>query len=342
MNKTILVTGSAGFIGFHLCKKLIENGIQVIGLDNINNYYDTTLKKKRLEILSKKSFNKNNWKFIKADLLDKKFLLQIFREYTPETVINLAAQAGVRYSIKNPIAYINSNIVGFQNILDCSMINKVKHFLFASSSSVYGGNINQSFSELNSVDHPVSIYAATKRANELFAHSYSHLYEMPSTAMRFFTVYGPWGRPDMAPMIFANSIYSKKPIEVFNYGNMSRSFTYIDDVIESIQRLIEKPAIIDKNFDKKNPNPSSSYCPFRIFNIGNNKSVNLEEFISLLEKEIGINAIKEYREMQDGDVKETCADNSILREWVGDLPETSLEFGIKEFVSWYKNFYNHS
>ena len=338
MNKNILVTGAAGFIGFHLCKKLIKNGIKIIGIDNINDYYDIELKKKRLEILSQTS-SKNNWQFLKTDLIDKDQLLQIFQDHKPETVINLAAQAGVRYSIENPIAYINSNIIGFQNILDCCKSNKIKHLLYASSSSVYGGNINTSFSELNSVDHPVSIYAATKRANELFAHTYSHLYNIPSTGMRFFTVYGPWGRPDMAPMIFANSIFSGKPIKVFNFGKMSRSFTYIDDVIDSIERLIQKPASIDKKFDKQNPRPDSSWCPHRIFNIGNNESIKLEEFIYLLEREIGKNAIKEYEEIKPGDVKETKADNSILQEWIGTYPKTPLNIGIQKFIKWYLEYY---
>ena len=341
MNKNILVTGAAGFIGFHLCKKLIDNGIKIIGIDNINDYYDIELKKKRLEILSQTSCT-NNWLFYKTDLLDKDQLLQIFQDHKPEIVINLAAQAGVRYSIENPRAYINSNILGFQNILDCCKESSIKHLLYASSSSVYGGNINSSFSELNPVDHPVSIYAATKRANELFAHTYSNLYDIPSTGLRFFTVYGPWGRPDMAPMIFANSIYSQKPIQVFNYGNMSRSFTYIDDVIDTIEKLIEKPAIIDNNFDENKPNPSSSNTsPHRIFNIGNKESVNLENFISLIEKEIGIKAIIEYREMQAGDVKETKADTSLLEDWIGEYPKTPLDQGIKKFITWYRNFYNY-
>ena len=341
MNKNILITGSAGFIGFHLCKKLILNGSKVVGIDNVNDYYDIGLKKKRLEILSKISSKNNNWQFFKTDLVDKEELFQIFKKHKPSIVINLAAQAGVRYSIENPLAYIDSNIVGFQNILDCCKSNKIKHLLYASSSSVYGGNINTSFSELDSVDHPVSIYAATKRANELFAHTYSHLYSIPSTGMRFFTVYGPWGRPDMAPMIFVNSIFSRKPIKVFNFGRMSRSFTYIDDVIDSIMRLINKPAEIDKKFDKNNPIPSSSWCPHRIFNIGNHESIKLEEFISLLEKEIGENAIKVYEDMQPGDVKETKADNSILKDWVGEYPKTPLDQGIKKFINWYRKFYDY-
>ena len=341
MFKNILITGAAGFIGFHLCKKLLlENKYSVLGIDNINDYYDVELKKRRLDVLNNlKCEKKTKWEFIKTDLTDEGRLLEIFKTFKPDIVVNLAAQAGVRYSIENPKAYIWSNIIGFQNILDCCKEFKVKHLLYASSSSVYGGNINTPFSELDSVDHPVSIYAATKRANELFAHTYSHLYNIPSTGMRFFTVYGPWGRPDMAPFIFTNSIYLRKPIKIFNYGKMSRSFTYIDDVIESIQRLIIKPPDVNDNFDKKEPNPANSWCPHRIFNIGNHNSVELKDFISLLEKEIGINAIKEYTDMQKGDVKNTLADNKLLKEWIGEMPEVSLENGIKKFIEWYKSFY---
>ena len=340
MFKNILITGSAGFIGFHLSIKLLELGYQVTGIDNINSYYDENLKKKRLEIISKKSQKEQkSWKFIKMDIREEDQLKRIFKESKPSVVVHLAAQAGVRYSIENPKAYIDSNIVGFQNILECCKIFKTKNLLYASSSSVYGGNKLTPFSELHSVNHPVSIYAATKRANELFAHTYSHLYNIPSTGMRFFTVYGPWGRPDMAPMIFANSIISKKAIKVFNFGKMSRSFTYIDDVIESITRLINKPAIPDKDFDRNNPNPSTSWCPHRIFNIGNNESVHLEDFILSLEKEIGMDAIKEYKDMQPGDVKETKADISIVEGWIGGNPKTPLEKGIKNFINWYKYFY---
>jgi len=341
MFKNILITGSAGFIGFHLCKKLLETEHSLIGIDNLNNYYDIGLKKRRLEILNNlKNEKEAKWEFIKTDLTDQDKLLEIFKTFKPQIVVNLAAQAGVRYSIENPKAYINSNIVGFQNILDCCKAFKIKHLLYASSSSVYGGNINTPFSELDSVDHPVSIYAATKRANELFAHTYSHLYNVPSTGMRFFTVYGPWGRPDMAPMIFTNSIYLGKPIQIFNYGKMSRSFTYIDDVIESIKRLLDKPPTFNKKFNKKEPNPATSWCPHRIFNIGNNNSVKLEDFISLLEKEIGMNAIKEYTDMQQGDVKETFADNKLLKDLIGEIPQVSLENGTRKFIKWYKIFYN--
>ncbi len=340
MKKNILITGSAGFIGFHLCKKLIIDGFKVIGIDNINEYYDIKLKKKRLEILSDISCKKNNWKFYKADLLNKDKLLQIFQDHNPATVINLAAQAGVRYSIKNPRAYIDSNIVGFQNILDCCKSSSVKNLLYASSSSVYGGNINTPFSEVHPVDHPVSIYAATKRANELFAHTYSHLYDIPCTGMRFFTVYGPWGRPDMAPMIFADAIINKKTLKIYNYGNMSRSFTYIDDVIDILMELIQKPAAKDNSFDPKEPNPSSSWCPNKILNIGNDNAVGLLTFINMLERELGLEAIKNFEVLQKGDVLNTLSDNTIINEWIGNQPKTSINEGIKTFVNWYKNYYD--
>ena len=339
MNRNILVTGSAGFIGFHLCKKLIEDGHQIIGIDNINDYYDTKLKKERLKILSKKSFESKNWRFLKIDLNNKDTLLDIFQEYKPKTVINLAAQAGVRYSLENPGAYINSNIIGFYNILECCKISKVKNLLYASSSSVYGGNTKVPFSENDSVNHPVSLYAATKKSNELLAHSYSHLYGISCTGMRFFTVYGPWGRPDMAPMIFADAIINKKTLKIFNYGNMSRSFTFIDDVIEILIRLIQKPATPDKNFNSKKPNSATSWCSHRIFNIGNDNSVALLTFIKMLEKELGLEGIKDFESLQKGDVVNTLSDNTNIDEWIGAYPKTSLNKGIKKFINWYKDYY---
>ncbi len=339
MNKPILVTGCAGFIGFHICKKLLENGFNVIGIDNINNYYDINLKNKRLAILSKLHLKNQTWNFYKTDLINKDKLFEIFKEYNPETVINLAAQAGVRYSLENPSAYINSNIVGFSNILECCRSSKVKRLLYASSSSVYGGNTKIPFSENDPVNHPVSLYAATKRSNELMAHTYSHLYKLSCIGLRLFTVYGPWGRPDMAPMIFADAIINKKPIKVFNHGNMSRSFTFIDDVIQNIFDLMQKPAVIDQNFNCKYPNPSTSFAPNMILNIGNSESINLEKFISYLETEFGINAIKEYEETQKGDVNDTQADDSLLKNWIGDSPKTPLSIGIKSFADWYKNYY---
>ncbi len=339
MIKNILVTGSAGFIGFHLCNKLIENGINVIGIDNINDYYDTRLKNERIKILNKTSSKKHNWKFFKLDLLNKDLLLQIFQEYKPEIVINLAAQAGVRYSLTNPDAYINSNIIGFFNILECCKINNVESLLYASSSSVYGGNTKIPYSENDSVNHPVSLYAATKRSNELMAHSYSHLYNISCTGIRFFTVYGPFGRPDMAPMIFTDAIINKKTLKIFNNGNMSRSFTFIDDVINILIKLIQNPAETDPFFDTQKPNPSTSWCPHRILNIGNNISVGLLDFVKALEKELGMEAIKDFDSLQKGDVISTVSDNTIINKWIGTYPKTSLSIGIKKFVNWYINYY---
>ncbi len=340
MSKYVLVTGCAGFIGFHLCRKLIEEEYKVIGIDNINSYYDKKLKKKRLEILSQINLNTKNWKFLKIDLVDKDSLLEIFQKYKPQTVINLAAQAGVRYSIKNPTAYINSNILGFYNILECCKIFKVKNLLYASSSSVYGGNTKIPFSENDSVNHPISIYAATKKSNELMAHSYSHLYGFACTGIRFFTVYGPWGRPDMAPMIFADAIINKKTLKIFNYGNMSRSFTFIDDVIEILISLINKPAVPDENFDSRNPNSATSWCSHRIFNIGNDNSVGLLTFVNMLEEELGLEAIKDFVSLQRGDVVNTISDNTNINKWIGTYPKTSLKKGIKIFIKWYKDYYN--
>ena len=337
--KKIIVTGAAGFIGFHLTRKLLESGASVLGIDNVNDYYDTSLKEKRLEILKNLSLKKNSWEFIKTDLINKESIFDVFNSYKPEVVVNLAAQAGVRYSLKHPSKYIYSNIVGFSNILEACKISKVRNLLYASSSSVYGGNTKVPFSENDSVDHPVSLYAATKRSNELMAHSYSHLYGIACTGLRFFTVYGPWGRPDMAPMLFADNILRKKPIKIFNYGDMTRSFTFIDDVTEIVYRLIQKPAQPDKLFNKNKPNISTSWCPHKIINIGNPKSTKIEDFVFQLEKELGINAKKEYQNMQLGDVKNTLADDKILRNILGNYPMTKLEDGIEKFIFWYKNYY---
>ncbi|WP_075506974.1 NAD-dependent epimerase/dehydratase family protein [Prochlorococcus marinus] len=341
MSNFIVVTGAAGFIGFHLCRRLISSGINVVGLDNINDYYDSSLKEKRLEILNKISLKKNTWKFIKTDIANKDSLLKIFEKYVPKTVVNLAAQAGVRYSLENPSAYIHSNIIGFSNLLEVCKISKVENLLYASSSSVYGGNTKVPFSEADSVNHPISLYAATKISNELLAHTYSHLYGIACTGLRFFTVYGPWGRPDMAPMIFTKAILSKESIRIFNNGNMSRSFTYIDDIIEIICKLLKKPATPDDKFDRNLPNPSSSWNPHRIFNLGNENSINLLDFIYCLEDELGIEALKEYEEMQSGDVKNTASDCTSLREWIGPIDYTSLNKGIKEFIKWYKDYYKN-
>ena len=341
MEQKILITGSAGFIGYHLSKKLIELGANVLGIDNLNSYYDVDLKNARLKEIEKLiSSNKSSWHFYKTDISKKESLIEIFNKNRPKIVINLAAQAGVRYSLSNPELYIESNIVGFTNVLECCRNFKIKNFLYASSSSVYGGNTKVPFSEKDSTNHPVSLYAATKRSNELIAHSYSHLYDIPATGLRFFTVYGPWGRPDMAPMKFTKMIFEKNKIKVFNYGKMSRSFTYIDDVAEIIKLFIRKPAKGEKCFDAKNPNSSISWAPHKIFNIGNPTNINLLDFIKILEKEIGIDAIKELSPMQAGDVIDTYSDCELLKKYVGIGPSTPIDKGVKEFVSWYKYFYN--
>ncbi len=339
----ILVTGAAGFIGFHLCKKLIRSDYKVIGLDNLNSYYDISLKQERFNQLKKERElrKKNNFTIIEGSLEDNDLISSIFNKYNFDFVFHLGAQAGVRYSLENPHAYIDSNIKGFLNILEGCKNNQPKNLIFASSSSVYGGNEKIPFKENDSVDHPVSLYAATKKSNELMAHAYSHLYNIPCTGLRFFTVYGPWGRPDMAPMIFTKSIIEKTPIKIFNNGDMARDFTYINDVIESMFRILKKT--VEKNilFDKKNPESSTSWCPYKIFNVGNSKSVRLIEFITTLENEIGEKAIKIYEPMQAGDVKYTSADTSLLDSWIGFNPNTELKVGIKEFVKWYKAYYNH-
>ena len=332
----ILVTGAAGFIGFHLCKKLIKDGFSVIGIDNLNSYYDIKLKHDRLRLLFEYSqANNNNFIFEKIDIQNDNLLKSLFINHQPSKVVNLAAQAGVRYSLENPKAYINSNIVGFQNIIDCCKNFKIENFIYASSSSVYGGNTKIPFSEDDPVDHPCSLYAATKRSNELIAHTYSHLYELPSTGLRFFTVYGPWGRPDMAPMIFANSILKNKPIKIFNGGDMSRDFTYIDDIIFYLVKILNKPAYSDFSFKKDNPSPCTSWSPHRIFNIGNSQKISLMNFIEILEEEIGKKAIKEYSEMQPGDVKDTLSDTKKIELWTDFVPKTALREGIKEFINWY-------
>ncbi len=334
----ILVTGAAGFIGFHLSKELLLRGYKVIGLDNINSYYDVSLKKARLKILEKNSKD-NNFILKKGNLEDSAFIKDIFSEYKPQKVVNLAAQAGVRYSLENPMAYINSNIVGFQNLIEESKVNKVEHFVYASSSSVYGGNTLLPFSEKNSVEHPISIYAASKKSNELVAHTYSHLYGLPTTGLRFFTVYGPWGRPDMALFLFTKSIINKEPIKVFNNGEMSRDFTFVDDIIQSLVRVIDKPPGYDREFDTSNPNPSSSWAPYKIFNIGNSSPVSLMEYIEEIEHALGIKSIKEFLPMQPGDVKATFADTGELEKWTNFKPKTTIKTGIGRFIKWYLDFY---
>tara|TARA_B100000963_G_scaffold357801_1_gene380856 strand:+ start:908 stop:1924 length:1017 start_codon:yes stop_codon:yes gene_type:complete len=334
---TTLVTGAAGFIGFHLCKRLIKEGEKVIGIDNINNYYDVNLKNKRIQILNNSS--KDSFYFFKVDIEDKDKIIDLFREYNPDKVVNLAAQAGVRYSIENPDIYIQSNLVGFLNIIECCRNFDVKHFIYASSSSVYGGNIKMPFSESDNVDHPVSLYAATKKANELIAHSYSHLYDLPSTGLRFFTVYGPWGRPDMALFLFTKAIIEGSPINVFNKGDMIRDFTYIDDIIESLFRVINNPPKIDPSFNKLEPNPSSSWAPHKVFNIGNSEPISLMKFIEAIEISLGKKAKKIFLPMQPGDVQATSADTYLLEKYIDYKPNTSFEVGIKNFVDWYRDFY---
>ena len=340
MKVKILVTGIAGFIGFHLCKKLIAMGYKIIGIDNLNDYYDTNLKKSRIRKLQTISEHKlNSFEFYISNLESIDKIEEIFRKHSPNIVINLAAQAGVRYSVTNPIEYINSNIYGFLNILENCKKAKVEHLIYASSSSVYGGNKKIPFSENDPVEHPVSLYASTKRSNELMAHNYSHLFNLPTTGLRFFTVYGPWGRPDMAPMIFAKSIFSKKPIKIFNYGKMSRDFTFIDDTVEYIYRLLDKPPISSKFINQNIIPIDESWAPFRILNVGNGNPLSLMNFINLLESEIGISADKLFIEMKKEDVKETAADITKIIKLTGYKPQTLLVDGIKEFITWYKDYY---
>ncbi len=337
----VLVTGSAGFIGFHLTMKLLEMNVEVIGYDNLNSYYDITLKRARLKLIKEKSnATKTKFNFINANLEDKIELENVFQIYKPTKVVNLAAQAGVRYSIENPSAYINSNIVGFSNILECCKVNNIEHLVYASSSSVYGGNTNLPFSEKHTVDHPVSLYAATKKSNELMAHTYSHLFGLASTGLRFFTVYGPWGRPDMALFLFTNAILAGKPIDVYNHGKMVRDFTYIDDIIESLVRIINKNASIDDKFNTKEPNPSTSWCPYRIFNIGNSRPIPLMDYISALEDSLGREAKKAFKPIQPGDVSITAADTSALEKWIDFKPNTTIKEGVQNFVEWYFDYYD--
>jgi UDP-glucuronate 4-epimerase len=344
----VLVTGSAGFIGFHLTEKLISEGFTVVGIDNINDYYDTRLKFARLwqSGICKEAENWNtavqsskyaNYRFVRLNLEDKADLMALCRAENFDVVINLAAQAGVRYSIQNPDAYVQSNVVGFLNILEVCRSFKVKHLVYASSSSVYGLNERLPFAVSHNADHPISLYAATKRANELMAHSYSHLYNIPTSGMRFFTVYGPWGRPDMAYYLFADSIKNEKPIKVFNHGKMKRDFTFIDDAVDGIVKIIEHPAQPAENWDGITPDPSISKAPFRVYNIGNNVSVELMDLINEIEKNIGKEAILEMHDMQDGDVLATWTDIESLKKY-GYKPDTPIKKGIKHFVDWYTNF----
>lgn len=331
----ILITGAAGFIGFHLSKKLLDHSYQIIGIDNLNDYYDPRLKESRLEILS----NYNNFNFHKLDLKEKVAVDEIFETYKPTHVINLAAQAGVRYSIENPYAYVDSNLIGFMNILEACRNYPVEHLLYASSSSVYGGNKVAPFSTNHNVDHPVSLYAATKKSNELMAHTYSHLYGIPTTGLRFFTVYGPYGRPDMAYFSFTKDILAGKPIKVFNHGKMERDFTYIDDIVEGIVKLINKAPAANKDWDESKDDLSTSFAPYKIYNIGNNNPVQLMRFINALESALGKEAEKVYMDMQPGDVLRTYADVSDLERDINFKPSTNIEDGLAKFVEWYEDYY---
>ena len=337
----ILVTGSAGFIGYHVSLSLLKRGEEVVGIDNLNDYYDISLKKARLKELTE--FDKKNeissFNFIKLDISSTKDVERLFIDEGFDAVINLAAQAGVRYSIENPYAYINSNIIGFMNILEGCRHNNIKHLVYASSSSVYGSNEKLPFSVSDSVDHPLSLYAATKKSNELMAHTYSSLYGLPTTGLRFFTVYGPWGRPDMALFTFTKSILAGDPINVFNHGNHKRDFTYIDDIVEGVVSCLDNPAQPNKNWDGSRPDPGSSKFPWKVYNIGNSSPVELSRYIGLLEKELGKTAKQNFLPMQPGDVPNTSADVSSLADDIGYSPDTPVEEGIRKFAIWYKEFY---
>jgi len=336
--QSALVTGVAGFIGFHLARRLLKDGRRVVGIDNINPYYDVALKEARLEALKGES----NFIFIKMDLTDRKPLERLFARQAFDVVVNMAAQAGVRYSIENPYAYVDSNLVGFVNLLECCRHNSVKHFVFASSSSVYGANTTMPFSVHHNVDHPVSLYAATKKANELMAHTYSHLYRLPSTGLRFFTVYGPWGRPDMALFLFTRAILENQPLKVFNHGKMQRDFTYIDDIVEGVVRVLGRLPQANPNWSGAAPDPGTSSAPYKIYNIGNNNPVELIEFIEVIEAALGKRAQKEFMDLQPGDVVATYADVDDLMQDVGFKPTTPIEVGVGRFVQWFKDFYGYN
>lgn len=337
-----LVTGNAGFIGFHVAKRLMERGDAVVGFDVVNDYYDPALKEARLKILEETAARTGAaYSFIRRNLADRAAVETCFAEHRFDRVIHLAAQAGVRYSIDNPHAYVESNIVAFTNILEACRHGSVPHLTYASTSSVYGANTKMPFSEHQGVDHPLQFYAATKRANELMAHSYSHLYRLPTTGLRFFTVYGPWGRPDMALFLFTKSILAGEPIKVFNQGNHTRDFTYVDDIVEGVIRASDKIAASDPTWDSEHPDPATSNAPFRIFNIGNSRPVKLSAYIDALEKSLGKKAERDLLPLQPGDVPDTFADASLLQESVGYKPETTVEEGVARFVEWYKASYSN-
>jgi UDP-glucuronate 4-epimerase len=331
----ILVTGAAGFIGMHTALRLLERNDEVIGVDNLNDYYDVSLKDARLARLRDHS----SFRFEKLDVADSDGMSALFAREQPERVAHLAAQAGVRYSLQNPHAYVTSNLMGFANILEGCRHNAIEHLVYASSSSVYGGNTRMPLSEQHSVDHPVSLYAATKKSNELMAHTYSHLFGLPTTGLRFFTVYGPWGRPDMALFLFTRAILEDRPIDVFNNGAMVRDFTYIDDIVEGVIRILDRPAEPDAFYDSDQPHPATSDAPYRIFNIGNNSPVNLMDYINALETALGRTARKRFLPMQPGDVQATYADTSMLQSWIGFKPATPIQAGISRFIRWYCDYY---
>jgi UDP-glucuronate 4-epimerase len=331
----ILLTGAAGFIGMTTSLRLLARGDEVVGLDNLNDYYDVTLKQRRLDRLTPSA----NFRFVKMDVADRPGIAQLFAEGRFDRVIHLAAQAGVRYSLQNPHAYVDSNLEGFINILEGCRHGGVQHLTYASSSSVYGGNTKMPFSEHDSVDHPVSLYAATKKANELMAHTYSHLYGLPTTGLRFFTVYGPWGRPDMALFLFTKAILEGRPIDVFNHGNMQRDFTFVDDIVEGVIRVNDRVAAPDPAYDPVKADPATSNAPYRVFNIGNNNPVPLLDFIACIEDALGKKAEKRLLPLQDGDVPATYANTDALRDWVGFVPGTSIKDGVSRFVAWYRDYY---
>lgn len=331
----ILVTGVAGFIGMHIALKLLARGDNVVGIDNLNDYYDINLKKDRLSRLTTHS----KFSFYQIDVSDRGRMSEIFMREKSKRIIHLAAQAGVRYSLSNPYAYIDSNIQGFINILEGCRQHQVEHLVYASSSSVYGGNTSLPFNEHQNIDHPISLYAATKKANELMAHTYSHLFRLPTTGLRFFTVYGPWGRPDMALFLFTRAMLEGRAIDVFNHGQIIRDFTYIDDIVEGVIRVLDKPAESDAAFDSSHPDPAISHAPYRIFNMGNSQPVRILECISILENVLGIVAKKNFLPMQLGDVPITFANNDELDKWIGFKPHTPLSVGVAHFVDWYKFYY---
>jgi UDP-glucuronate 4-epimerase len=331
----ILVTGAAGFIGYHVAHRLLARGDSVVGLDNLNAYYEVSLKEARLDRLRRSA----QFHFVRADLADRAAMERVFAQGDVDRVVHLAAQAGVRYSLTDPHTYAMSNLVGFLHMLEGCRQHDIRHLVFASSSSVYGANTAMPFSVQHVVDHPVSLYAATKKANELMAHTYSHLYRIPTTGLRFFTVYGPWGRPDMAIFLFTRAILSGRPIEVFNYGRMRRDFTYIDDVAEAVVRVLDTIPEPDPDWSASAPNPATSNAPYRLYNVGNNNPVELTELIELLERNLGREAIKELRELQPGDVMATYADVSDLERDVGFRPSTPIEDGVRQFVDWYRDYY---